>query len=62
VRSPARLKRTGISSQELRSAVAAIAEHAKVLLLLDACRSGAVGQLNADAELLRRSLAGTNAP
>ncbi len=58
VQSPARLKRTGISSQELRAVVGAIAEHAKVLLLLDACRSGAVGQL--DADLLRRSLSGTN--
>ncbi len=63
-RSDSRIQRTGLSGTELRRQIAAIAEHGKVLLLLDACRSGAVAAdgkaLSLDAALLRRSLAGRN--
>ena len=62
--SDSRIQRTGLSGTELRREIAAIAEHGKVLLLLDACRSGAVAAdgkaLALDAALLRRSLAGRN--
>ena len=55
LRSVSRIRRTGLSGTELRQQVAAMAEHGRVLLLLDACRSGAL-----DAGLLRRTLAGRN--
>lgn len=62
--SEARQRRTGISGSELRQAVAAIAEHGRVLLLLDACRSGAIGadgyEVTLDADLIRGNLAMKN--
>ena len=57
IQSRARIESSGISGTALRGRVAEIALHSRVLLLLDACRSGAVGNL--DADLLRTRLAGS---
>ena len=60
----ARIKRTGLSASVLRSELAELGKLGRVLVLLDACRSGAAtaaGQdLVVDAERLRTALAGTN--
>ena len=61
---PVSLAGTGLALDQFRRAVRAVAEHGRVLLLLDACRAGAATAdgraLEADARLLRRVLADTN--
>jgi uncharacterized caspase-like protein len=61
---PDSLATTAMPVSELRKRVHALAEHGRVLLLLDACRAGAAtadgGALEADARLLRSRLAGAN--
>jgi len=61
---PVSLATTGLAVDEFRRHVQAVAEHGRVLLLLDACRAGAATAdgraLEADARLLRAALADTN--
>jgi hypothetical protein len=60
-RSPALLRATAIEAGLLRREIAGLAEHGRVLVLLDACRSGATldgRDFAANADLLRASLRG----
>ena len=61
---PAQIKATAISAEDFQSEVWRLAEHGRVLLLLDACHSGAVSadssQLMVNADLLRAAMASSN--
>jgi uncharacterized caspase-like protein len=63
-RTPARIKSSALSVADLRAELMALAERARVLVLLDACHAGAVSAdgtvLGADAKALRTALAATN--
>jgi uncharacterized caspase-like protein len=63
-RTPARIKSSALSVTDLRAELMALAERARVLVLLDACHAGAVSAdgtaLGADAKALRTALAATN--
>ncbi len=63
-RTPAALKASAIPASEFQAEVAKLAEHGRVLVLLDACRAGAItadgSALGTDADLLRRVMAGPN--
>jgi uncharacterized caspase-like protein len=63
-RTPAELKASGISSDEFQAEVKTLAEHGRVLLLLDACHSGAVtadgSELTPNADLLRSAMSMSN--
>ena len=63
-RTPSRIKSSALSVAELRAELMALAERARVLVLLDACHAGAVSgdgtALGADANVLRTALAATN--
>jgi WD40 repeat protein len=57
---PARLQASAISASEFQRRVSKLAQHGRVLVLLDACRSaGLIGKLPA-AELLKSALAASN--
>ena len=51
---------TSISSQELHDSIAALAEHGRVLILLDACHSGSVGAVKPNATELKNSIVMAN--
>ena len=53
---PAAIDATSVSATEFARKVRAIAERGKVLLLLDACHSGAVGLGRPDASVLRNAV------
>jgi WD40 repeat protein/uncharacterized caspase-like protein len=61
---PAELKASAISADDFQAEVKTLAEHGRVLLLLDACHSGAVtadgSKLTPNADLLRSVLAQNN--
>jgi uncharacterized caspase-like protein len=61
---PARIKATGLSIDELRDELAELAKHGRVLVLLDACHSGATSidgmRLAMDSTRLRSGLATGN--
>jgi WD40 repeat protein/uncharacterized caspase-like protein len=63
-RTPGRIKSSALSVADLRAELMALAERARVLVLLDACHAGAVSgdgtALGADAKALRTALAATN--
>jgi WD40 repeat protein len=63
-RTPALIKASAISATELRREVAKLAEGHRVLLLLDACHSGAVAsdgsKVTPDADILRAAMSFTN--
>jgi WD40 repeat protein len=63
-RTPADLKASAISANDFHDEVAAFTKYGRVLVLLDACHSGAVtgdgSSLIANAELLRRTMADSN--
>jgi uncharacterized caspase-like protein len=50
---------SSISAAELQRAILGLAQHGKVLVLIDACRSGAAG-LTLDAGAMRAALVGAN--
>jgi WD40 repeat protein len=57
VRTPTAMETSAISADEFARKVRALAERGKVLLLLDACHSGAVGPAgNLDASVLRNAM------
>jgi WD40 repeat protein len=57
---PARLKISAIAAMEFQSEITKLAQHGRVLVLLDACRSaGLIGALPA-ADLLKSALAASN--
>jgi Caspase domain/WD domain, G-beta repeat len=57
----ARLKATAISAGDFQSEVAKLAQHGRVLVLLDACRSaGLIGRALPAADLLKAVLAASN--
>ena len=57
---PARLKASAIPAAEFQSEITKLAQHGRVLVLLDACRSaGLIGALPA-AEVLKSALAASN--
>jgi outer membrane protein assembly factor BamB len=57
---PARLKVSAIAAMEFQSEITKLAQHGRVLVLLDACRSaGLIGRLPA-AEVLKSALAASN--
>jgi uncharacterized caspase-like protein len=64
VQSRIAIEDTALSLADFRSALNRIAEQGSVLVLLDACRSGAAsmagGDLTVDARALRQILAGSN--
>jgi hypothetical protein len=60
---PARIKASAISASEFKDEIAKLATHGRVLLLLDACRSGAIsgnGITAPNADLLRAVMASSN--
>ena len=61
---PARIKSTGLSIDDLRDELLELAKHGRVLVLLDACHSGATAgdgvQLAMDSTRLRSGLAAGN--
>jgi hypothetical protein len=61
---PARIKASAILASEFQASIAELAEHGRVLVLLDACRTGAVtedgSRLPPNADLLRILLAQNN--
>jgi uncharacterized caspase-like protein len=61
---PARLKASAIPASEFQAEVAKLAQHGRVLVLLDACRSGAItadgSKLATDADSLRRLMSSSN--
>jgi Caspase domain len=59
VSTPARLKASAIPTSEFQSEVAKLAEHGRVLVLLDACRSGGLLTGRA-ADTLRAAIASSN--
>jgi WD40 repeat protein len=62
-RTPAGLEAYAISAEELHGKVAELAKFGRVLVLLDACHSGAAGDgstLTFDADSLRRTIADAN--
>jgi Caspase domain/WD domain, G-beta repeat len=59
-RTPADLKASAISANDLHDEVAALTKYGRVLVLLDACHSGGVSSLKSDADLLRRTMADSN--
>jgi Caspase domain len=63
-RTQAELKATAISADDFQAEVKKLAEHGRVLLLLDACHSGAVSadgsKLTPNADLLRSVMASSN--
>jgi uncharacterized caspase-like protein len=64
-RTPADLKASAISANDFHDEVAELAKHGRVLVLLDACRSGAVtgdgSKLTSnDADVLRLTIAASN--
>jgi WD40 repeat protein len=59
-RTPARLKASAIPAAEFQSEITKLAQHGRVLVLLDACRSaGLIGAVPA-ADLLKSALAASN--
>jgi uncharacterized caspase-like protein len=63
-RTPVGIRSTALAAAELRDAVARLARHGRVLLLLDACRSGATtgtgAALATGADRLQETLRGPN--
>jgi hypothetical protein len=63
-RTPAEIKASAISADEFHDEVAELATYGRVLVLLDACHSGAAtgtgSALTSDAEVLRRSVSASN--
>jgi WD40 repeat protein len=63
-RTPADLKASAISASDFRDEIGELAKHGRVLVLLDACHSGAVSgdgtKLTSNADLLRMTIAGSN--
>jgi WD40 repeat protein len=63
-RTPSTIKASALSIADLRDQLRALGQHGRVLVLLDACRSGAAtaygARLPCDAEVLRAALAGAN--
>jgi WD40 repeat protein len=63
-RTPTEIKASAISADEFHDEVAELATYGRVLVLLDACHSGAVAgtglTLTSDAEVLRRGVAASN--
>ena len=63
-RSPSRIRSSAIPVAQLRAELAKLGEKGRVLVLLDACRSGATttlgARLDVDAKMLRAVLAATN--
>src|SRR5262249_39345561 len=63
-RTPAELRASAISADEFQHEVVELAKHGRVLVLLDACHSGAViadgSKLTPNADILRRSVAASN--
>ena len=61
---PARVKATALLASEFQAEVARLAEHGRVLVLLDACHSGAVtndgSRLTANADLMRTLISRNN--
>ncbi|MEM9784567.1 MAG: caspase family protein, partial [Pseudomonadota bacterium] len=61
---PVALRTTALSADDLRREIAKLTAHGRVIVLLDACRSGATtaagAALAADADLLRDQLRGPN--
>jgi WD40 repeat protein/uncharacterized caspase-like protein len=63
-RTPAQVKASSISADDFQAEVQKLAEHGRVLLLLDACHSGAVSRdgskLAPNADILRSVMASSN--
>jgi WD40 repeat protein len=63
-RTPAEIKASAISADEFHDEVAELSSYGRVLVLLDACHSGAVtgtgSTLTSDAEVLRRRVSASN--